>query len=230
MNVNSQPVHIKERSILTIFPHYPVELKETSTDFEGIYDFFSMDYMLEFFRSNNEIPVNIELNPFIEVSENEFCHILEYHYFVSKQIKVEFPYKERIINKLLQTLAIIVGGIYIKQSYHNTNTSSHYHKEIISRFFQLLSQHSNSKKNIAFYADKLCLSSKYVSALVIRYTGRSILTWINIYITIHAKYLLRSNQMTIAQISDELGFPNPSFFGRFMKKHTGITPGDYRRF
>ncbi|GEM_PF-7041385 len=67
-----------------------------------------------------------------------------------------------------------------------------HHKNIINKFFKLIVEHSKEKKNTNFFADKLCLSSKYTSALILKYTGRSIVDWNNLAIILHAKFLLKT--------------------------------------
>jgi len=163
----------------------------------------------------------------IKVREDEMKNILDYHYFILDKSQTEHPYRERILQKLLYALIIAVGGLYSIHFIFDGKQSTH-KRRIVERFFQLLFEYSREKKNVAFFADKLCLSPKYVSTLILKHTGRPILSWVNMFVTLYAKHLLKSTNMTILQISDDLGFPNPSFFGKFFKRETGVTPGEYR--
>ena len=88
--------------------------------------------------------------------------------------------------------------------------------------------HYKQDRSVSFYADKLCLTSKYLSTVIKEVTGRSVLAWINETVIAEAKILLKTSEMTVMQISEELNFPNPSFFGRFFKQYTGVTPLKYR--
>ena len=60
-------------------------------------------------------------------------------------------------------------------------------------------------------------------------TGKSASQWIDDYVVLEAKTLLKSTNLTILQISEELHFANQSFFGKYFKQHTGLSPMRYRR-
>ena len=80
-----------------------------------------------------------------------------------------------------------------------------------------------------FYADKLHLTPKYLSKIIKEASGRSGPDWIDEYVILEAKNLLRYSKMTIKEIVFALNFPNASVFHKYFKAHTGLTPTDYRR-
>lgn len=231
LKVNTEKKEMRTNTVLTVFPHYIVELNQVSTDFEFEYHFFAIEHMLDFFfSSNRNISFHIEMAPLITLSEEEFNDLLTYHYFILDQSQKKYLFKTKIMQKLLQLFTFIIEGFYCEYTDIDKNTphSSVRQKKIVNSFFQLLINHSNEKKDVTFFADKLCLTPKYISTLVKKYTGRPMITWINLFIILRAKYLLKSTDMTIFQIADVLGFQNPSFFGKFFKQKEGITPGEYR--
>ena len=100
--------------------------------------------------------------------------------------------------------------------------------DLFEAFYNLLLAHYKESREVGFYADKLCLTPKYLSAVIKDLTGKSAFEWINDYVTLEAKALLKSTNMTIQQISDELNFANQSFFGKYFKRLTGVSPKEYR--
>jgi AraC-like DNA-binding protein len=78
------------------------------------------------------------------------------------------------------------------------------------------------------YADQLCLTPKYFSKVIKDNSGASASEWIDNYVILETKALLKSTNMTILQISDELNFPSQSFFGKYFKRVTGMSPKSYR--
>jgi AraC-like DNA-binding protein len=92
----------------------------------------------------------------------------------------------------------------------------------------LLFEHFKEAKDVSFYADKLCVSPKYLSSLVKQMVGKPAKDCIDYCIIMESKVLLNSSY-TIQEISQQLNFPNQSFFGKYFKKHTGISPLNYRR-
>ena len=92
----------------------------------------------------------------------------------------------------------------------------------------LLMKHYKDSRSVSFYADKLFLTPKYLSATLKAVTGKKAGQLIDDYVLLQAKVLLRSSDMTIQQISEELNFANQSFFGRYFKQLTGMAPTKYR--
>ncbi len=81
---------------------------------------------------------------------------------------------------------------------------------------------------VGFYADKLCLTPKYLSKLIRNATGRSAPEWIDAYVILEAKNMLKYSNATIKEIVFRLNFPNQSVFYKFFKARTGMTPTEYR--
>lgn len=96
-------------------------------------------------------------------------------------------------------------------------------------FFHLLLQHYQTQRSVAFYAEQLCITPKYLTTTVKRITGYSIQDWINDITIITAKRYLRTSYRTIQDISEELHFQTASSFIRFFRQHTGCTPLKYRK-
>jgi len=102
-------------------------------------------------------------------------------------------------------------------------------EEIVNKFFKLLVKNYNTERSVAFYADKLCITPKYLSTTIKQATGRSVLSWIHEIFIINSKALLKSTNKTVSEISEELNMSNDSFFCRTFKKHTGMSPLEYRK-
>ncbi len=99
---------------------------------------------------------------------------------------------------------------------------------LFEEFMRLLTENFHSEHQIGFYADKLCLTPKYLSLLIKQTSGRSVSDWIDYCLIMEAKSLLRYSDMSIQQVAYTLHFPTPSFFGTYFKRHVGMTPGEFR--
>ena len=102
-------------------------------------------------------------------------------------------------------------------------------EEVFEKFYRELVQHHRESREVQYYADKLCMAPKYMARIIKEVSGKSATQWINEYVILEAKTLLKTRpDMTLEDVSDELGFPNQSFFGKFFKQHTGFTPKEFR--
>ena len=123
-----------------------------------------------------------------------------------------------ILHKLLETLQQLPE--------HIQNNRQH---EIYMQFIRELQRNYQKERSVAYYADRLCITPKYLSQTVQKASGRLAGEWISEYVILEAKALIKSHCYTIQQISELLHFPNPSFFGRYFKKKVGCTPKAYQK-
>ena len=177
--------------------------------------------------NNKDYPIHpgtlISLLPFhlIEnhyLSDNFACKYLSYSF----DFMVDFPF---VLKALLFSFIAELSFIYSRQA---VLVGTNRQKQIVDDFFRLLHQHHKQERSPSFYADKLCMTSKYLSSILKQTTDCSLYQWITNFSLQEAKVLLRSSDMSIIQISEELNYPNSSFFARFFKKHTGMTPLQFR--
>lgn len=127
------------------------------------------------------------------------------------------------------TLSMFYGYSNQKHEIQEPPQSSTRKEEIYKNFISLLSKHYRTERELGFYADKLCITAKYLSSLIKELTGKTALDIIEEYAISECKALLISTSMTIQQISDELNFPSQSVFGKYFKRLTGMSPREYRK-
>lgn len=101
-------------------------------------------------------------------------------------------------------------------------------EELAAKFFNLLMENYRENRDVAYYADKLCLSPKYLSMIVKEASGRSAKDWILEYVILEVKALLKNSTLNIQEISLRTNFSNQSSLGRFFRKHTGMSLSEYR--
>lgn len=101
-------------------------------------------------------------------------------------------------------------------------------QQIFDRFMSLLQAHHDKVRTLQFYADKMCLTPKYVSGMIKSYSGKAALEWINDYVVLEARMMLRYTQMSVQEISYSLNFPTQSAFGKYFKQQVGVSPRHYR--
>jgi YesN/AraC family two-component response regulator len=102
-------------------------------------------------------------------------------------------------------------------------------KEIIYQSFLLdIEKHYKTEHSVKFYADKLCITPKYLSSVIHQSSGKHASEWIDAHIILEAKALLKITDMSIQEIAYDLNFSTPTYFGRFFKRIAGTSPKRYR--
>ena len=148
------------------------------------------------------------LDDTLEIGENSFNH-----------------YEQKL---LLLALTYRLCSIYNRKLITNRDSIGH-RNDIFMRLIQLIEQHYMRERGVEFYASKLCLSPKYLSALSKSICGYTVQELVFKSIIRKSISLLKNTQKNIQEITDELNFPNASYFGTFFKKQMGVSPQQYRR-
>ena len=99
---------------------------------------------------------------------------------------------------------------------------------IVRDFIEMVNADDGSHRSVSYYADRLCYSAKYLSSTVKGITGESPLQIINKHAIKQIKYRLKHSNLSIKEIANSFDFANPSFFGKFVKTYTGMSPQQYR--
>lgn len=101
--------------------------------------------------------------------------------------------------------------------------------QIFTQFIMLVEKNFREERRVGWYSEQLCISPKYLSETVKSVSKRTPNEWIDSYVTMELRMLLRNTQKSIKEITQELHFSNQSFLGKYFKEHTGMSPSEYRR-
>lgn len=181
----------------------------------------------------SELPITPSLDtlkrigyqPGIQLSAEEMNE-LDILYAMAKRYREE--------NKTDITKSLIYSLILITLNHYNAippiNNAPVSRQEVLTHnFFEMLFQQNGTMRNVGFYAEKLCITSKYLTTAVKKTTGQSMQLWINEATIIEAKRFLRNTHLSIQEISERMNFQTSSSFVRFFRQHTGHTPLEYRK-
>ena len=136
-----------------------------------------------------------------------------------------------IVSGLIAATIYKVGDImyhYLAEHPEGQNNSHNRAEEYFKQFTHLLGEHFREERSVGFYARQLCITPKYLTTLIKRISVQSVSEWIDNYVILEAKTLLKYSTMSIQEIAYYLNFPNQSFFGSYFKRNTGMSPSQYK--
>ena len=170
-------------------------------------------------------------NPCFTLTDEEKTAAKKYIEMASEILGSTFTYKRECMAALLSSSFYLFGSVIERSiSSRGAETSgTDRSKAVFNEFISLVSEFHTQERGVAFYADKLCLTPKYLSRLVKSASGKSAPEWIDTYIILEAKNMLKYSDIPIKEIVNRLHFPNQSTFHKFFKAHTGLTPLRYRK-
>lgn len=166
-------------------------------------------------------------NPLINLDKDQ--NVFSEYYQLLKNI-VQSPHSEFKMDAVRHlTLAMFYGYSHMKHDMHSFVKGTNRQDDIYAAFVEAVGKYYKKEREVRFYAEKQCVTSKHLSQVVKEVSGRTTSDIIEDYVITEIKALLLSTNMTIQQISDHLNFPSQSVFGKYFKRITGKSPKEYRK-
>ncbi len=232
VEVNLQVYEARPGAMLLATPFHVLRIYNSSPDFLCRFIVFSKAFLTEnsvnshflesfsYFKSAS-IPV-------IYPEDADARMILEIYLLIQQKLEREgHPYHVEISRSILMTLLYEIQSVYEKQ--HLMIKGKQTRKQELNVLFQdVVFQHYKEHRNVQYYADALCVSPKHLTETIKEVTGRTAGEWIDDAVILEAKVLLRNHEISISNVADDIHFPDQSSFGKYFKKHTGMSPSDYR--
>jgi AraC-like DNA-binding protein len=163
----------------------------------------------------------------IELDELQHLKFLNYFQLIEQKIEDTAPHTPDIIRSFIYILLNELDDITSSRSRAQSPAMSR-NEHLLLEFKTLLTKYFLEERQLAFYAEKLHVTPKYLSAAVKEASGKTAGDWIADMLILESKVLLHDKQLSIAQIADKLKFTDPSHFGKFFKSQTGQSPLVFR--
>ncbi len=201
-----------------------------SSDFKADFLLVDRDFLLEYNPEKvwaSKAFVFIKKNPVFHIDERGKTMIEHNFIQFKRRIAESHLFQKEILGRQLQIFLLDLWEIY-KNAMDNIPQTDNSSALLFTRFMNLLPEYSKTEREVAFYADKLCVSAKYLSEVVKKSSGHPASYWINGYAMQEILAYLKRSDLTLAEISNQMNFYNPAHFTRFVKKQTGESPSELK--
>lgn len=230
VTINLQEYEIVEKTQIVLLPGSIIQINGVSADFRA--DFFV--FSKEMFQ---EAGIRLEASFFGFLRENP-CYTLPVENIdtidglMRATAAIYVDRENRFRNQIAKNhLQCFLWDIYDKchrffsrQQIEGKNRQD----EIFKKFMTLVHEHCASEREVTFYADKLCFSTKYLTGICRSVIGKPAKQIIDNFAVLEIKVLLQSTELTMQEIADRLNFPDQSYLGRYFKRHESISPKEYQ--
>lgn len=231
MSIGLQSYTLKANQSVLIIPGTFFQIKNVSDDNRCVFMAISPGFVnytqdiklgVEFGRMITEHPIHI-------MDEEEIKELLMLYGIVKKKLmNPDFQFKEDIVRSFLSIVKCnILQQFIVQRNLEREEKPSNRKEEIFFSFMSAVREYYKQNRNIGFYAEKLFMSPKYLSSVVHDVSGKYATEWINEYVILEAKAMLRSPGISVKDVTNNLNFANQSFFAKYFKQHTGYTPREY---
>lgn len=230
LRVNLHTYEVEPGSLLLLSPYTMMQWEARSADCEALSLFFTKEFAtagggngpegFAFFgpTAQHVIPLSVEAAARLTAQ----LHTIGDHYTSAH------PYRTQILRHLLQVLLYETAPLYATQ--HAVALAGQTRpQQLAAAFKQLVQLHYATEHRLGFYANKLCVSAPYLAETVKAVTGKRAVDWLAEAVVLEARVRLLNPTLPLSQIAEALHFADPSTFGRFFRRQTGLTPARYRQ-
>ena len=174
--------------------------------------------------------LHIKTHPVARLTEMDAEDVFAYHDLICRRILLaEHRYKNGEVRSLINAFLLRMVGIMDSGTEVKETESSVRGEQLVEKFIWMVNEDCGRNRLVEYYADRLNITSKYLSTLVRNILGRTPTDVIKVVTMKEIERRLRYTDDSIKQISQAMNFPNTSFFGKYFKQHSGMTPNSYRK-
>ena len=231
---NLQEFRLKKDSLFIFSPKHILQV-QSNNRFKAHLIVIAPDFLKRInIDTKRMMPLFLQFGslPCMELTHAESQSLRSFISMVEQELKgSETDFSSEIIGGLIAATIYKVGDILTHYLTEHPEVDSPMHnraEEYFKQFTELLGEHYKHERSVGFYARQLCITPKYLTTLIKRISGKSVSEWIDNYVILEAKTLLKYSNMSVQEIAYYLNFPNQSFFGSYFKRNAGMSPSQYK--
>ena len=233
--MNGKKITLEQNQIGVIPPNVIINDLMVSPDFNIRVVFLTNSIIQSFLREKihvwNEMMYIHELHV-LTLKDEEFSFYTGFYDILQQCFNGSHhtPYHTDVIQALLRAAILALCGAMrmMAPDVADEQADAHTSNAYFHRFLDLLHAGQRRRRSVESFANELCISPKYLSVICKKHSGKTANEWIKEYVLEDIRYYLKETDLSIKQICHQMGFPNPSFFGKYVKQHFGCTPMEYR--
>ena len=228
VNINLQDRHLTSGTLVYFGPGTIIHPKHLSPDLRIFGISLFSNFPMPFAQGQMPSAFNGQMRDFqLPASEEDIAtarHILD---TIWQTVHATDDYHRPTVTALVAAQMHHYDHLFRQQADQQASNRSR-EQTIFDRFLQLVTQHCAEHHQIGYYAEHMCLTERYLSTVIRQTSGTTAKDWIDRALITRIKIELRHTDKSSAQIAEEMHFANPSFFSKYFRRITGMTPGEYR--
>lgn len=203
-----------------------------SDDCEGRTVFMSQQYAQEVLTGMHDLSsifLFSRLHPVFSMDRQEARSILGFYLLIRQKIsETTHRFRKDTVKALIQAFLYDAGNIFWKV-FNNEDEKNTRNEEIFMQFIELVEKHFKTERRVTWYALQMHITPKYLSETIRKVSRQTPGEWIDSYVMLELRVLLRTSPLSIKEIAEQMHFPNQSFLGKYFKQHAGVSPKEYRK-
>ncbi len=229
--LDTQEKIITPGDILIVSERHVVDHYLPSPDMEGLCMIMSVNFFHEIIQNVRDVSslfLFSRSHPVMRMEPKEIETFKEYFQVIKQKISDKGNhFRKDLIRTLLLAMFYDLSNIIYRVQHHDKPRTRA--EAIFTKFIKLVEEHCRKERRVGWYAQQLCITPKYLSETVKAVSRRTPNEWVDNYVILELRVMLKNSSKSIKEITEELDFPNQSFLGKYFKEHVGMSPTEYRR-
>ena len=230
--VDGKDSQVKRGDVIIVGEGQVVENFLSTDDCDGIAIMISYDFFNDIvagIRDLNTLFLFSRLHPVFSLTEREVKVLSGYvNTIITKILEPEHHFRRELVSTLMKALIYDMSNVIYR--YQMVEKKSFSRGEVVFfNYIRLVRDHFKQERRVSWYANQLCITPKYLSETIKTISKRTPNEWIDYYVVLELRLLLKNSDKSIKEIAEYLNFPNQSFLGKFFKDHVGVSPSAFRK-
>lgn len=231
-SIDTREQTISAGDLLFISERHIVDNYKASPDFECLSIMLSTNFYHSFVQNVKNVSSLLLFsmnNPVVSLTPNEITVYTNYYKTIKeKMADTQHHFRVDVVKSLLLAMFYDMSNVIWRME-QTTSKTQRRADATFARFIRLLEQNFRTERRVGWYAQQLGITPKYLSEITKNVSKRTANEWIDDYVMLEIRVLLKNSTKSIKEIADELHFPNQSFLGKYFKEHMSVSPSAYRK-
>lgn len=224
---------VNSGDLMFISERHIVDNYEVSPDFECLFILVSTEFYHSFVMNVKNVSSLLLFsmnNPVVPLTPHEIQVYSNYYQTIRlKMADSSHHYRTNLVKALLLAMFYDMSNVIWRVGQNESNKKRKRADAFFAQFIGLLEDNFRAERRVSWYAEQMGITPKYLSEMVKQVSKRTPTDWIDSYVMLEIRVMLKNTTKSIKEIAKAINFPNQSFFGKYFKEHMGMSPSEYRR-
>ena len=229
--MDTQEQLVTPGQMIIVSERHVIDNYMASPDLEGLCMILSANFYREIIQNVGDISslfLFTRTHPVLTLTSKDIATFKEYFHVIKRKINDSGNhFRKDLIRTLLLAMFYDLSNVIYQERQTSEKRQSR-SDVIFTKFIKLVEANCKVERRVGWYAQQLCITPKHLSETVKSVSQRTPNEWIDNYVILEVRVMLKNTTKNIKEIAEELHFPNQSFFGKYFKEHVGVSPSAYR--
>ena len=231
-SINTRKLTVKAGELLFISERHIIDEFEATPDFSCICFMVSTDFYHSFVQNVKNVSSLLLFSrnyPVVELTQEESSVFSNFYQAIRMKMEhTTHHYRTELIKTLLLAMFYDMSNVIWRVG-QKKPVKMRRGDAIFEQFIRLVEEHYRTERRVSWYADQLNISGKYLSEIIKQVSRRTPNQWIDDYVVLEIRVMLKNTTKSVRDIAQELNFANQSFLGKYFKEHVGMSPTEFRK-